>query len=77
MTARSLLFLPLILSISGAAQNMVQPSSFAFSDGVLPTLSFMFEGTDVRIRGKLLEGRIEEDECFGQLEKGVDRSPLH
>ena len=48
MTARSLLFLPLILSISGAAQNMVQPSSFAFSDGVLPTLSFTFEGTDVR-----------------------------
>lgn len=43
-----LLLLLLASALSGQAQTKVGPSSYAFSNGVHPTFSFIFEGTDVR-----------------------------
>ncbi len=47
---RNILLLLLLLAstLPGRAQTKVGPSSFAFSNGVHPTFSFIFEGTDVR-----------------------------
>lgn len=47
---RNTFFLLLLLAstLRGQAQTTVGPSSYAFSNGVHPTLSFIFEGTDVR-----------------------------
>ncbi|HRF78510.1 MAG TPA: hypothetical protein PL070_00350, partial [Flavobacteriales bacterium] len=42
------LLLPFFFAASLAAQNTVEVSSFAFSDGVHPTFSFFFEGTDTK-----------------------------
>jgi hypothetical protein len=43
------LSLALLFAASGLfAQNEVQVSSYAFSEGVYPTFSFLFEGTDVK-----------------------------
>lgn len=44
---RTLLF-TLLLSGTASAQTTVEVSSFAFSDGVHPTFSFFFEGTDTK-----------------------------
>lgn len=44
----STLLLPFFFAASLAAQNTVEVSSFAFSDGVHPTFSFFFEGTDTK-----------------------------
>lgn len=38
----------LIISFSAAAQHAVELSSYAFSDGVHPTLSYIFEGTNTK-----------------------------
>ncbi len=45
---RTLVLLLPFLCTTLAAQNTVQPSSHAFSDGVHPTFSFVFEGTDTK-----------------------------
>ncbi|MBX2972214.1 MAG: hypothetical protein KF797_03860 [Flavobacteriales bacterium] len=42
------LLLPLLFSGATFAQTTVEVSSFAFSDGVHPTFSFFFEGTDTK-----------------------------
>lgn len=42
------LLLPLLLTGSAFAQHTVEVSSFGFSDGVHPTFSFFFEGTDAK-----------------------------
>lgn len=48
MKALASLILPLLVSTSLFAQTSVEVSSFAFSDGVHPTFSFFFEGTDTK-----------------------------
>lgn len=48
MKALARLILPLLVSTSLFAQTSVEVSSFAFSDGVHPTFSFFFEGTDTK-----------------------------
>lgn len=45
---RTLLGAAVLLANGLCAQNTVEGSSFAFSDGVHPTFSFVFEGTDVK-----------------------------
>ena len=48
MNARSIFLFPLIATLGLAAQNTVTPSSYTFSDGIHPTFSFLFEGTDTK-----------------------------
>jgi len=48
MTPFRALLLPLLLQGLLHAQTTTEVSSFSFSDGVYPTLSFLFEGTDTR-----------------------------
>jgi len=48
MTMRSILLPFILLALAAHAQQTVQVSSCSFSTGIHPTLSFQFEGTDVK-----------------------------
>ncbi len=48
MTMRSILLSSAFTALVGHAQQTVQVSSCSFSTGIHPTLSFQFEGTDVK-----------------------------
>ena len=70
MTARSLLFLPLILSISGAAQNMVQPSSFAFCASVTASAPVAAHPSRAathqrKARRERFDGEVIASQCIG------------
>ena len=48
ITLRTTLAFLLFRAVVAQAQQTVELSSFSFSDGVHPTLSYRFEGTDTR-----------------------------